>query len=196
MPVVTALRAAGRGKVAVELDGERWRTLPLEAVVRAGLVSGGELDRSRARTLARERRRLAALDVAAAALRRRDRSEHDLRLRLERRGVAAAERERALGTLRRAGVVDDARFAFGRAESLAARGYGDAAIRADLERNGVEDEEIALALGRLEPESARAIPHAERLGGGLRAARALARRGFGEDALEGLVAPAERAELG
>ena len=73
MPVVTALRSAGPGKVAVELDGGCWRTLPLEAVVRAGLVAGGELDGGRARTLARARRRLAALEIAAAALRRHDR---------------------------------------------------------------------------------------------------------------------------
>jgi SOS response regulatory protein OraA/RecX len=194
--VVTALRAAGRGRVAVELDGERWRTLPLEAVVRAGLVAGGVLDRDRARTLARERRRLGALDVAAAALRRRDRSEHDVRLRLAQRGVGAAEREQAIGTLRRAGAVDDVRFASSRAASLAARGYGDAAINSDLERSGVPREEIAAALAGLDPEAARAVEHAERLGGGLRAACALARRGFGEDALEGLVAAADRAELG
>ena len=191
MPVVTALRSAGPGKVAVELDGGCWRTLPLEAVVRAGLVAGGELDRGRARTLARERRRLAALEIAAAALRRHDRSEHDVRRRLEQRGVGAAERERALGTLRRAGVVDDGRFAVSRAESLASRGYGDAAIRHDLERNGVGSEETAAALAVLTSERERALLHAERLGGGLRAARALARRGFGEDALEQVVAAAE-----
>jgi SOS response regulatory protein OraA/RecX len=196
MPVVTALRSAGRAKVAVELDGRRWRTLPLEAVVRAGLAVGSELDRSRARTLARERRRLAALHVAASALGRRDRSTHDLRGRLERRGIGPAERERTIDTLVRAGAVDDARFAQARAEALAERGYGDAAIGHDLERSGVGSEAIAAALAALEPERDRVVQHAERLGGGARAARALARRGFGEDALEHVVAAAADAELG
>src|SRR6187200_1559998 len=136
MAVVTALRIAGRRSVAVELDGVRWRTLPLEAVVRAALAVGGELDRPRARTLARERRRLAALEVAARALRSRDRSEQDVRARLERQGVPANERDRAVETLASAGVLDDRRYAAGRAESLSRRGYGDAAIRADLERGG------------------------------------------------------------
>ncbi len=196
MAVVTALRVAGRRSVAVELDGVRWRTLPLEAVVRAALAVGGELDRPRARTLARERRRLAALEVAARALRSRDRSEQDVRARLERQGVPANERDRAVETLASAGVLDDRRYAAGRAESLARRGYGDAAIRADLERGGVDAERIAAALDELEPERDRAETQLVRLGGGLRALRSLARRGFAEESLEGLVAAPDLTELG
>jgi len=196
MAVVTALRVAGRRSVAVELDGVRWRTLPLEAVVRAALAVGGELDRPRARTLARERRRLAALEVAARALRSRDRSEQDVRARLERQGVPANERDRAVETLASAGVLDDRRYAAGRAESLARRGYGDAAIRADLERGGVDAERIAAALEELEPERDRAETQLVRLGGGLRALRSLARRGFAEESLEGLVAAPDLTELG
>lgn len=196
MPRVTALRASGRRSVAVELDGARWRTLPLEAVVRAGLVAGAELERHQVRLLARERRRLAALDMAVAAVRRRDRSEHDLRARLDGRGVSAAEQERALGTLRRAGLVDDERYAIGRAEGLARKGYGDAAIRHDLQRSGVEAEQIAAAIELLQPEAERAAEQARRLGGGIRAARGLARRGFGEEVVEALVAGAADAEIG
>jgi len=196
MAVVTALRIAGSRSVAVELDGVRWRTLPLEAVVRAALAVGGELDRPRARTLARERRRLAALEVAARALRSRDRSEQDVRARLERQGVPANERDRAVETLASAGVLDDRRYAAGRAESLARRGYGDAAIRADLERGGVDAERIAAALEELEPERDRAETQLVRLGGGLRALRSLARRGFAEESLEGLVAAPDLTELG
>ena len=196
MAVVTALRIAGRRSVAVELDGVRWRTLPLEAVVRAALAVGGELDRPRARTLARERRRLAALEVAARAVRSRDRSEQDVRARLERQGVPANERDRAVETLASAGVLDDRRYAAGRAESLARRGYGDAAIRADLERGGVDAERIAAALDELEPERNRAETQLVRLGGGLRALRSLARRGFAEESLEGLVAAPDLTELG
>ena len=150
MAVVTALRARG-GRVAVELDGSPWRTLPLEAVVRAGLAEGCELHRERARMLARERRRLRALDLAARALRSRDRSE---------------------------------------------RAYGDAAIRHDLEQRGLATAVVAEALASLAPEPERAATLAGRFGGGLRGARALARRGFGDEALEGLIAGDEGPGVG
>jgi hypothetical protein len=60
---VTALRER-RGHVAVELDGQAWRTVPLEVVVRAGLAVELELDRPRLRLLRRELRRAEALAAA------------------------------------------------------------------------------------------------------------------------------------
>ena len=52
-PVVTALRARGPGRVAVELDGRPWRVLPLEAVYAGSLAVGaGTADgSSRAETI-------------------------------------------------------------------------------------------------------------------------------------------------
>jgi SOS response regulatory protein OraA/RecX len=186
--VVTALRIRG-GHVAVELDGAAWRTLPLEAVVRAGLAEGCELHRERVRVLARERRRLEALDIAARSLRLRDRSELEVAERLAARGVAPVYRREAVTVLRRAGLLDDARFANTRAATLSDRGYGDDAIRHDLEQRGLDAEAVAGAMAALPPERERVTTLEDRFGGGARAARALARRGFGEDALEALVAP-------
>jgi SOS response regulatory protein OraA/RecX len=96
-----------------------------------------------------------------------------------------AETLEALG---RAGYVDDARFAVARAEQLAQRGYGDEWIRADLEGQGVAAEAAAEALTGLGPETERARQQWARLGGGVAAARTLARRGFAEDTLEALLA--------
>jgi SOS response regulatory protein OraA/RecX len=174
--------------VTVELDGARWRTLPLEVVVRAGLSVGEELDRPRLRLLRRELRRHEALAAAAAALRHRDHSAETLERKLERRGVAASDRERTLRTLERAGLVDDVRFASGRARQLAERGWGDAAIRAELESQSVGAEAVAEALAALAPERERAREQSARRGGGPRAVRWLAARGFDTDALDGLVA--------
>lgn len=188
MPRVTALRAPRPGRVAVELDGARWRTLPLEVVVRVGLTVGEELDRARLRLLRRELRRHEALAAATGALRHRDHSARSLSRKLESRGVTAAEREATLGTLERAGLVDDARFAGSRALTLAERGWGNMAIRADLERHGVDGEPLDAALAGLAPERDRALALAARQGGGARTARWLAARGFDEGALEGLVA--------
>ncbi len=129
-----------------------------------------------------------AVETALRALRFRDRSTAELDVRLEQRGVGAAERLEALETLERIGYVDDERFARSRAERLAERGSGDALIRDDLERRGVAAEVLEAALAGLEPERERAARIVERRGGGVRTARYLAARGFGEDVLEGVVA--------
>src|SRR5438445_12895222 len=83
-------------------------------------------------------RRAEALAVAGRALRRQDLSERGIAERLARASVAPAAVEESLAVLSRAGLVDDSRFARTRATSLAERGYGDAAIRHDLERPGGE----------------------------------------------------------
>src|SRR5919201_6061919 len=113
MARITDLRREGRrgDRVAVELDGSPWRTLPLEVVVRTRLQVGAELDRARARTVRRELRRHEALAASASALRHRDLSTRRLEQRLERRAVPPAERVRAVATLTRAGLLDDGRFA-------------------------------------------------------------------------------------
>ena len=84
--------------------------------------------------------------------------------------------------------MDDERFARSRAEQLAARGSGDALIRHDLEGRGIAAEHIEAALDALEPERERAARLAEQRGRSVKTARYLASRGFGADALEGLVA--------
>ena len=201
MPTISALRAAGRGRVAVELDGSRWRTVPAEVVVRAGLEVGVPLDRSGLRALRRELRRAEALEKAARALRVRDRSAHELEERLEHARLTEAERAETMATLERAGLVDDERFARARASGLAARGYGDRAIADALARHGIGPELRRRALEGLEDEPARASTIVRQRGGGPRTAAYLARRGFSADAVEaavgtGFFAPDTRAAVG
>ena len=139
MATVTALHPERRDRVRVELDGAPWRTLPAAAVVAAGLGVGAVLDRPRARELASR---------AAAQRRRSTRPGGRSRAATGRRpastrcssGAAsrATERAAAVETLERLGYVDERRFAASRAAALAARGYGDEAIRFDLEREGVD----------------------------------------------------------
>jgi SOS response regulatory protein OraA/RecX len=179
VPTVTALRADRRGRVAVELDGNPWRALPADVVVRAGLSEGRSLDRPALRLVRRELRRAEALQVAQRALRHRDLSRRRLAERLEDAVPPAAAAE-SLAVLERAGLVDDARVARVRAESLAARGYGDEAIRHRLQADGLPEE----AVGELDHETVRARPLIERRGTGPRTARYLASRGFGEEAIE------------
>jgi regulatory protein len=127
------------------------------------------------------------LDLAARALRHRDRSARDVDARLARAGVDEEGRAEALETLERLGWVDDVRFASGRAAALAARGYGDAAIRADLERQGVGGEAVAEAVAALEPEAERARAAAAREGRSARTARRLAAKGFSLEAVEAAI---------
>jgi SOS response regulatory protein OraA/RecX len=151
-PVVTGLRSRKRGRVAVKLNGGPWRVLPADAIVQAGIAVGRRLDRPTARELARAVRRARALAAATRSLAASDRSQRALEQRLARAGHSAAARDDALAALGRAGVVDDERLAANRAELLARRGYGDAAIRADLRRRLVPDAAAADAVASLEPE--------------------------------------------
>jgi SOS response regulatory protein OraA/RecX len=111
-------------------------------------------------------------EVALRALRAADRSRAELDARLERQGVDESERRETLDSLERLGYLDDARTAALRAQRLAERGYGDAYIRADLERRGLSAE---AALADLEAETERANRFASRGMGWL------ARRGFASE---------------
>ena len=184
MPVVTGLRELRGGRVAVELDGARWRTVPADVVVRARLGVGEALERPRLRELARELRRARAVDTALRAVSRREQSAAELDRRLRRKGFAPGVREETLNRLEHVGLVDDERYAMRRAESLAERGHGDEAIRWRLERDGVAGETASKAVAALPPERQRARLVVAARGAGLRTAAELARRGFGEDAVE------------
>jgi SOS response regulatory protein OraA/RecX len=187
MPTVTALRERGGG-VAVDLDGGPWRTLPLDVVARAGLSVGLELDRSRLRLVRRELRRAEALAVAGRALRARDLSQRALGDRLAAR-VAPVARDEAVAALVRAGAVNDRRVAENRAAALAERGYGDAAIRFDLERHGLAGELVEGAVAALVPERDRARQLVERRGVDPKTARWLAGRGFDAASVEDAIGP-------
>jgi SOS response regulatory protein OraA/RecX len=191
--VVTALRERPRDRVEVELDGVPWRLVPAEAVVRSGLSVGRALDRETARKLARELRRAEALGIAVRALRHRDLSRSRLEERLSRRGARAEAKTDVLEALERAGLVDDRRVASSGAEALAARGYGDAAIRFRLEGEGLATELVAEALAGLEPEAVRAGKLLDRRGRGPASVRWLASRGFDAGTLEDVAGFADEA---
>jgi SOS response regulatory protein OraA/RecX len=108
-----------------------------------------------------------------------------------RAGVEGGEADEALEELQRRGLLDDRRFAEERARVLAERGKGDAAIRFDLERAGVEGAVAEAVLAELEPEAERAATLVVRRGATPATARLLASRGFDEAVVEALVAPEE-----
>jgi regulatory protein len=123
------------------------------------------------------------IELAARALRHRDRSRVQIDERLERAGVTDDGREEALETLERLGYVDDARFALARATALAQRGYGDEGIRQLLAADGVGEDAVQGALAVLDPEAKRARGIVALRGASVRTARQLERKGFGADAI-------------
>jgi SOS response regulatory protein OraA/RecX len=106
---------------------------------------------------------------------------------LERRGVPPADGAEAVEAMQALGYLDDARYAAARACAMAGRGYGDEAIRWDLTGRGVGSEDVEAGLACLEPEHARAVALATRLGGGSKAARTLAAKGFSAESIEAAV---------
>jgi SOS response regulatory protein OraA/RecX len=187
-PTVTGLREQKRGRVAVELDGTEWRVLPADAVVRAGLAVGRSLDRPTARVLAREVRRARALTAATRSLAAGDRSQQALELRLRKAGHSAAARDETIAALGRSGILDDTRLAESRAELLARRGYGDAAIRADLRKRLIPAELAAEAVAGLELERDRVRAFVEGRSVTPALLRRLAGKGFSRDTLDEVAA--------
>jgi regulatory protein len=124
------------------------------------------------------------IELAASALQHRDRSRREVEERLARAGIDEERRNDALETLERVGYVDDERFAGARAEALANRGYGDEWIRHDLAGHGVAVEAVGEAIATLLPEAERATALVKRLGSTPKTGAQLARKGFGQDALE------------
>ena len=128
-----------------------------------------------------------AVDAALRALRHRDLSAADLERRLRDRGFDEEERAIAVATLRRTGVLDDRRFAELRAAVLAGRGAGDALIRHDLVRAGVDSELVDDAVRVLEPERERARRIGDRRGLDPKTIRYLASKGFADETVAALV---------
>jgi regulatory protein len=129
-----------------------------------------------------------ARELALRALRHRDHARRDLDRRLERAGVPADERTRVLDALADAGLQSDARFAEARAKALAERSAGDELIRRDLAQHGIDEEVATDALAALRPEAERAERAFARRGGGAKALRYLAAKGFAAGSLERLSA--------
>jgi regulatory protein len=133
--------------------------------------------------------RAEALAIATRALARREHSRRSLRERLLRARISPDEADEVVAELLRLRLLDDARFARERARVLAERGKGDAAIRSDLVRAGVEGAEIEAAVTGLDPERHRAARLVGRRGASPATARLLASRGFDEEVVAALVAP-------
>ena len=112
------------------------------------------------------------------------------------RGITDDERQTALETLVRTDLVDDRRYAERRAQSLVDRGAGNALIRHELARAGLDPDVVDDALVSLRPERERAEEIVARRGAGPKIARYLAGKGFSYDVVESVIAPSRGETLG
>lgn len=89
-----------------------------------------------------------AWDRAVELLRRRDRSEAQLRAHLVAAAVADNEVEAVIARLHAHHYLDDVRYAVHVAERLAARGHGSERARRDLDHAGVAADVIEAAIAQ------------------------------------------------
>jgi regulatory protein len=129
-----------------------------------------------------------AVERALRALRHRERTVGQVDAHLAERGFGEHEREAAIETLARTGLVDDRRFAESRAATLARKGAGDALIQHDLDAAGVDREIVEDALATLDDEVTRARQVVERRGASARTVRYLVAKGFPGDVARTVVA--------
>lgn len=185
---VTEIRVArpGSKRRDVYLDGELWRSMPLD-VVRALSLEVGDvvpsevLDRQRADTepgLAQER--------ALRLLAYKDRSLEQIAERLLEDGFSAAVAREVAEDLVERGLVDDERFARTLAAGHLRRGIGRGRILRELEQKGVPAgvaQAVVDSLAPVDDEADRARAEAARIrrrgDSAEKLAARLARKGFG-----------------
>lgn len=158
--------------------------MPDDVVVRCRLSAGTELARPVLRELRRELRRAEALAAASRALSHRDLSRRRLGERLRARGVAEPAAEAAVATLAEVGLLDDERLARARAEALAGRGWGDAAVETRLQKEGLDAAVAGQAVAALAPERERAARVAASVSDPRKAWALLTQRGFALETIE------------
>ena len=163
---VTGLRVQGRrrDRVSVSLDGEY--AFSLQSTLAAGLHKGQELTDEEIDQLQRRDAAECAYERALRYLSFRPRSAWEVRRYLLKRGVASPSIDLSLARLRRAGLVDDSRFArfwVDNRESFRPRGKW--ALRTELRQKGIAKEIIESVVAGVDEEA-----------GAMRAARRRAHR--------------------
>ena len=191
---ITALETDPRraGTVRIDVDEQRFASVPAELVLLEGLTVGQTLDAALRARLGVAAEQESAYRTALRALERRGFARADLARRLLRKGHARPAVEAALEQLAGIGMVDDAVYAEHYVATRSARGRGPLRLTRDLIAMGVDRRVIdrALAAHRADGGETPDVPlalaskRAAQLGNLPRAAKRrrllayLARRGF------------------
>ena len=198
MAMVSGIREI-RGLMEVSLDGVVWLRVRKKHFARRPLSAGDPVDpEAYIDSLAA----LQAADCYEAALTMLDRAAHssgNLRAKLERAGYVSPAAEAAVARLQENRLVDDRRYAERIAQSQLNKATGAYAVRSKLRAKHLSDEDIDAAMEGFDDEqqSAACRSAAEKLWrkyaalpareGRAKLSQALARRGFGWDAIRSAV---------
>lgn len=136
---ITALdRQPQRRSFILQIDGQPAFSVSADICVQYGLRAGDEISNERLSAVREGEQRQAAMKSALRLLSYRPRSEHEIRERLERNGVAAQIRDATVARLRETGLIDDASYARSfveRRERMSPRGRR--LVAAELRNKGV-----------------------------------------------------------
>lgn len=195
MAIITGIEVQ-RGRVIVRADGAEIARIPKAHFGKCPLVEGDELEPE----AWIDRVAAAQLDDAyEAALTSLDycaRTEKKLASALKRKGYVAPAVEAVIERLRDVGLIDDARYAQRMAETQSRKPLGVYAFKRKLQAKGIaeDDAEAALAAFDDEQQCAACLSAAQKLyrkyealpprEGKAKLSQALARRGFGWEAIE------------
>ncbi len=143
-----------KSRFSVFVDDVYAFSLDADLLVSSGIAEGDEVDDARLAELRREGERRYALERAYRLLAARDRSEAEMRQRLQQIGFDEETVEHTLGVLRRQKYLDDRAFAerFARSQ-LAVRPVGRRELQRRLREKGIHEDLLAEVLSAVYPES-------------------------------------------
>jgi regulatory protein len=138
-----------RASIRIQVGGRPVWTVPADVVAELGLVVGVAVPAEAQARLDRAADEEGAFRAAMRALEHRAHGEHELGLKLERKGHTPAAVEAALRRLQALGLLDDAAFVRQYVLARAAKGRGPVRLRHDLASLGIAREMIQQALAEL-----------------------------------------------
>ena len=188
-PTIVEVRNAARSRQRlITLSDGREFVFSEEACERVGVAEGDVAEPELFETLEAAEQRVGAHEAALRLLSHRARSETEMRTRLAMRGVAPSAIEDEIERLRRAGLLDDEKFARAWVEDrkrIAPRGRR--MLRYELLGRGIEPESIELVTSEIDDRAtatdlarvrARKIPTDDYTSFFTKIAEFLRRRGF------------------
>jgi regulatory protein len=161
MATISSIEPQRRGgRVTVFVDDQPWAVVDRSVALELGLRPGTEATDELRERLESHDARHRAHESALLLLSYRQRSESELRQRLQRKGLPEGAVDHAIERLQRTGLIDDAGFARAWVEGRTggAGGMGSRRLQAELRRKGVPNEVVQQAIGAgAEDEESRAV---------------------------------------
>lgn len=196
MAIVTEIRE-NRGMVEVMAEGATIARVKKIHFDKCPVAAGDEIDEAAWLGRMAAAQFSDAYEAALSSLDHSERTAHDLTNALRRKGFVQPAVDAVLERLTECGLIDDARYARRMAELSAAKPVGLYAFKRKLRSKGISDDDAEDALSAFDDDQQRAaalqaarklykkyeaLPEREARA---KLSQALARRGFGWDAIEG-----------